>query len=458
MASVYEKRGTWYVQYRSSSGGRKQIATKAHSKAEAKRFAAEFERSAERQRLGLEQAPADCALTLWELCKWWLKECCPAPSLEVETSRLTRHIQKANEGQRPLGELRVTELRAAHVEEHLRRWEKEGAAPASINHLRKALRRVFSSAAKKGVYRGLNPIEDVPRRKVPRRMLRTLTAEEVPLLLARLAPYWRPFFEAALYTGLRKGELSGLLKEDVNLTDRVLFVGHSYERATTKGGHEDFIPIAEALVPTLERALRASSSEFVFPNHDGEMRTKQEKPEKILRTAMRHAGLIEGYLHVCRRCKAKGKPFEVRADDAEPRRCEQCGMRLWPRAIDRALRFHDLRHTTATLLFRAGVDAHRVQRILRHADLKTTIGTYAHLTVEDLRGPINQLPPVRTYKAALTPDKTKFTTRLLPDFDFGKTKGRPPQDFSSEDRPLPQRAILDSNQWPLAPEANALSS
>lgn len=63
---------------------------------------------------------------------------------------------------------------------------------ASINHLRKALRRVFSSAAKKGVYRGLNPIDGVERRKVPRRMLRTLTPEEVPLLLAQRSPCWRP--------------------------------------------------------------------------------------------------------------------------------------------------------------------------------------------------------------------------------------------------------------------------
>ena len=56
------------------------------------------------------------------------------------------------------------------------------------------------------------------------------------------------------------------------------------------------------------------------------------------------------------------------------------------------MRFHDLRHTTATLLLRAGVDAHRVQRLLRHRDVRTTTGTYGHLDVEDLRAAIEKLP------------------------------------------------------------------
>jgi hypothetical protein len=38
-------------------------------------------------------------------------------------------------------------------------------------------------------------------------------------------------------------------------------------------------------------------------------------------------------------------------------------MILWPRAIPRRIRFHDLRHCAATLMLRAGVDLHRVQRL-----------------------------------------------------------------------------------------------
>jgi len=57
------------------------------------------------------------------------------------------------------------------------------------------------------------------------------------------------------------------------------------------------------------------------------------------------------------------------------------------------MRFQDLRHTAATLMLRAGVDAHRVQRILRHASVTTTTGTYGHLALEDLRDAVNRIAP-----------------------------------------------------------------
>jgi hypothetical protein len=53
--------------------------------------------------------------------------------------------------------------------------------------------------------------------------------------------------------------------------------------------------------------------------------------------------------------------------------------------LPRHVRFHDLRHSTATILLREGVDAHRVQKLMRHASFDTTSRTYAHLIVEDLR-------------------------------------------------------------------------
>ena len=68
------------------------------------------------------------------------------------------------------------------------------------------------------------------------------------------------------------------------------------------------------------------------------------------------------------------------------------GRLLWPKAIPLKMRFHELRDTTATLLLRAGVDAHRVQRLLRHRDVRTTTTIYGHLDVEDLRAALAKLP------------------------------------------------------------------
>ena len=66
-------------------------------------------------------------------------------------------------------------------------------------------------------------------------------------------------------------------------------------------------------------------------------------------------------------------------------------MKLWPRPLKSKMRFHDLRHTAATLMLRAGVDPHRVQRVLRHASVTTTTGTYAHLAIEDLRDAVSKI-------------------------------------------------------------------
>jgi integrase len=60
-----------------------------------------------------------------------------------------------------------------------------------------------------------NPVADVPKRKVVKRLPDYLRPHEVPPLLASLKPKWKSLFATALYTGMRKGELFALQKSDV---------------------------------------------------------------------------------------------------------------------------------------------------------------------------------------------------------------------------------------------------
>jgi hypothetical protein len=103
---------------------------------------------------------------------------------------------------------------------------------------------------------------------------------------------------------------------------------------------------------------------------------------------LHRAGITEGYTHKCRR---KDCGHEGRHADAAERRCPNCNMRLWPKPLVRALRFHDLRHTTASLLMMAGANPAAVQRILRHSDPRMTTETYGHLSPEYLQGEVNRL-------------------------------------------------------------------
>jgi integrase len=97
-------------------------------------------------------------------------------------------------------------------------------------------------------------------------------------------------------------------------------------------------------------------------------------------------------------------------------------MKLWPRAFPRTLRFHDLRHTTATLLLKAGVPLATVQRILRHSDPAITTEVYGHLDLDDMRKGLNQLaspsrapPPGRPRRRSWPrwPPETRILRLLL---------------------------------------------
>ena len=383
---VVEQGERWYIRYRDAAGWRDQRTT-ARTKAEAQQLADDLERRAERQRQGLEPMAADPSLTVGDLCTWWLKEKCPAASHRAARYQLARHVIGKDVGKVPAA--RAT---PARFEERLREMERDGLSPTTINMLRRVLLGMFRKAAKAGIWSGPNPLESVePRRQVERAYV-TLKAHEVEPFLANVPDQWRDLFAAALFLGLRKGELFALRKSDVDLTGMTATIQRSYLRPTTKGGHVDTLPIPPQLVPFLEHAIATSGSELMFPASDGGMRSVDNDMARLTRVVLTRAGIVDGYDHICRRCKVrKEKQHTWRHPDEAERKCPKCGMRLWPRAIPRPMRFHDTRHTYGTLLAQAGFDGVRLQRAMRHRDFKMT-ARYVHTNVEDLREMARCLP------------------------------------------------------------------
>jgi Phage integrase family len=103
----------------------------------------------------------------------------------------------------------------------------------------------------------------------------------------------------------------------------------------------------------------------------------------------RQAGIVTGFEHVCRRY---GCGFVQSASHGELRRGAKDGRKLWPKAQVRPIRWHDLRHTTASLLKAAGVHLVDAQRILRHSDPRITEEVYTHVDLEQLRSAVNRMP------------------------------------------------------------------
>jgi integrase len=449
MASVYSKHGRYYARWRDAGGRWQRAVTTCRTKKDAQRFAEDLERKAERQARGLEPVPEDLPrFTFSELFDWWWQE--------YGSKRRGYDLRFFRKRLLPsLGKLSLAEVTAARLEGTLQNHADE-LSSESLNHLRAHVHRIFALAIRRRLWVGGNPASGVERRKVSRRIYETLRAEDVPLLLARLAPRWRPLFATAIWTGMRKGELLGLRKSDVDVEAGTITIRRSYDADTTKGGHADVIPIADPLKPFLQQALLASRSVYVFPADDGSMRPRDTALQDVLRRALARAGLVNGYEHSCRRCKARKAPHVEHHADAARRYCPVCGMKLWPKPVHRRLRFHDLRGTTATLLARGGAPLVVAQRILRHSDPRLTANVYSRVDLGDLRDGLKRIAIPAMPTLAIANSAATLVPPVSPRALLRETKGPKPPSKTAELQAHSLSGRLDLNQRPLAPQASAL--
>jgi integrase len=241
MSSVFKRGGMYVVKWKDGTGTWRQLRTSATMLAEARRLAADLDRKAERQRAGLDPVvEAPVLLTFAELIDLWWDEYGSNRRSKTVKPFADKHLRA------PLGKLLLAEVTPARIESLLNTKAAE-LAPKSLNHLLALVRMLFSIATLFGRWAGPNPAAAVKRRKVPKKLPVYLKTDEVPLLLGALAPKWRALFATAVFTGMRKGELLGLRKRDVDLAAGTIAVCRSYDAPTTKGSRESLIPIAEGV-------------------------------------------------------------------------------------------------------------------------------------------------------------------------------------------------------------------
>lgn len=389
--------GAYYVRFRDGHGKRVRRVCTARTVKEAVALRDEERTRGYRQRKGLDPLPGSSSLTMAKGTRWWLDNICPQRSRKVDGLQLGKHVIR-NPALGPLGAGAVSaEVLTAYFKQM---HETDDYSAATVNKVRSKLFSIFEAMRrhKPPLFVGANPVADTQPLPVLKKKHTVLEPEQVDRLLRHVPARWRDYFACALYTGIRKGELSGLEKTRVDLRHKLIEVARSYDWDTTKGGHADGLPIADALVPYLEHALASSpvTSPYVFPALDGGMRTEHDNPEKILRSALGRAGIVSGYRFNCRPCnkgwKAAGRErvFEYHPDDKD-RRCKACRAKLISTPVPLGMVFHDLRHSCITMLIRAKAPWPQIQKIARHANITTTLGTYGHLDVEDLRGAINSI-------------------------------------------------------------------
>ncbi|HEY4884043.1 MAG TPA: hypothetical protein VII08_10405 [Myxococcales bacterium] len=234
MAEPFQREGKWYGRVKNAAGlWRNVLLAEARTTAQARELQDALALRSRRQRDGLEPMPTDRAFTAGALLRWWLNTYVAGKTWAGrEEDRFRLYFESTDFVRLPL-----VALTAGRLELFLQHWSQKGLGPASVNKLRDGADSVQPRSSRRP---GAWPESRVGHEAAQgsERAPAFLEPHEVPRLLAELSREDQPVIATALYAGLRKGELFGLQKRDVDLKRRLLTVRRSYDNDTTKGARE----------------------------------------------------------------------------------------------------------------------------------------------------------------------------------------------------------------------------
>lgn len=292
-------------------------------------------------------------VTLAEYLSQWLESYAKAnvrPTTYAMYEMLIRvHIAPVL-GSIPLAKLRPLDIQKFYASELSR-----GLAPKSVKHIHEVLRVALRTAIRWGLIQQ-SPVDSVEPPRVPDKPPTIWTQEQCTNFLTVAAEHrlFAAFF-LALTTGLRRGELLGLMWQDVNFE-------HAY------------ITIQRALVPTREglrlQELKTASSRRLVALPEVTVRVLQKHWHNQMQERKLFAEMYEDHGLVF--CTEQGKPIH-------PRNFKRTFDGLIAKAGVPRIRIHDLRHTHATLLLAAGIHPKVVAERLGHAEVTTTLKVYSHV-------------------------------------------------------------------------------
>jgi integrase len=276
-----------------------------------------------------------------------------------------------------IGRLPLRRLRGVHIDSlyaellaNGRADGKGGLDPKSVLEVHVILHRALRDAARQGlVVRNVVDDAEPPKRRRPRSDVRAWNAEQLQAFL-KMAKSDRlfPAFWLAANTGMRRSELLGLRWEDVDLAGGSLSISRSlvsvsYELHESRGKTRNSrrsVDLDAATVQVLEQWRDQLQTELGRPVAE------------------------DDFLF----CSPTGTP-------THPDRFTQIFNKLVARAGVSRRRLHDLRHTHATLLLKAGVPIKVVSERLGHATPGFTMATYQHVL------PGMQAEAARTFAAVI---------------------------------------------------------
>lgn len=285
----------------------------------------------------------------------WLENC-PKSRVKASTFRgyqtdIRLHLTPA------FGTYFLKDIKQEQVQGFLSRL-RERLDPKTVNNIRLTLYMILDYA-RKLKYTVENPVVDVKPYKIEHKEMDFLNPVEIRLLLEHSREPFKTLFLTAILTGMRRGELVALQWGDVDWNSNTIFIRRSLAWQTRKNIAVD-APRWEFISPKTKRSIRGV---FMSP------RLKEALEIHRITAPSNPYDLIF--------CNKEGNPLDP--DHLVSREF----LPTLSMAGLRRIRFHDLRHSYASLLIAQGENVKFIQSQLGHTSIQTTMDRYGHLLPVD---------------------------------------------------------------------------
>jgi integrase len=259
-----------------------------------------------------------------------------------------------------VGHMKVKTLTPTHVQGLYRSKLDAGLSPRTVQLIHTTLHKALKQAVRWGlVHRNATEGVEAPRpAKNPRKEMHPLSPGQARNLLeAARGERLEALYVLAITAGLRQGELFGLRWQDVDLENGTLSVRQQLVR--TKG---DGLQFATPKSAKGRRSVRLTSKavQALKDHHEEQLEQKQRLAGLWKDTGLVFTSSVGTPLDPSNFTYHTFQPFLKRAELPK-------------------IRFHDLRHTCATLLLGRNVNPKIVQEMLGHANISETMDTYSHV-------------------------------------------------------------------------------
>ena len=351
------------------------------------------------QRLGCGEAPIPEQETVASYLQRWLED----KKSEVRPRTYENYEQIVRNHLTPgLGRFRLARLGPSDVAAWLRRQEKHGVSARTRRYVRAVLRSALNQALRwELVSRNAAALTTPPRYRP--REIHPLSPEQARTLLGAVSGHrLEALISVGLALGLRLGEALGLRWTDVDSDRRELAVRQTLERAGGDAASRKQLTaerrrLLDEFAATKDTSARKRISAVLADVRLrlAEVRTtvrfSEPKTTRSRRT-ITIPGLVVASLSAHReRQREERLAAGAKWHDSGLVFTTAIGTPLDGRNLNRvfkailrdaglpAIRYHDLRHTAATLLLAQGVDPRTIMETLGHSQISLTLNTYAHV-------------------------------------------------------------------------------